>query len=217
MQQRIITVVLLVGLGFGLVTLATGMATWRRPDIEQGYSPEQPMKYSHRLHAGELQINCKFCHSAAEHSQHAGIPASDVCMKCHKIVTSSFEVLQQEMKQADQEKRKPKQIVSPELRKLYDSLGLDERLQPKADSTPKSLPWVRIHDLPDYVCFDHRAHVSAGVTCQRCHGPVESMQRVRQAESLSMGWCVNCHRDATHQGIDGQSVNASTNCTVCHH
>ncbi len=217
MQHRIITVVLLVGLGFGLVTLATGMASWRRPDIEQGYSPEQPLDHSHRLHAGELQINCQFCHSAAEHSQHAGIPASDVCMKCHKIVTSSFEVLQQEMKQADQEKRKPKQIISPELRKLYDSLGLDETLQPKAGATPTSLAWVRIHDLPDYVCFDHRAHVSAGVTCQRCHGPVESMQRVRQAESLSMGWCVNCHRDATHQGINGQSVNASTNCTVCHH
>ncbi len=217
MQQRVITVVLLVGLGFALVTLAAGMASWRRPDIEQGYSPEQPINYSHRLHAGELQINCQFCHSASEHSQHAGIPASDVCMKCHKIVTSSFEVFQQEIKQADQEKRKPKQIVSPELRKLYDSLGLDETLQPKAGATPKSLPWVRIHDLPDYVCFDHRAHVAAGVTCQRCHGPVESMQRVRQAESLSMGWCVNCHRDATHQGINGQSVNASTNCTVCHH
>lgn len=217
MKQRVITVVLLVGLGFALVTLATGMASWRRPDIEQGYSPEQPINYSHRLHAGELQINCQFCHSAAEHSQHAGIPSSDVCMKCHKIVTSSFEMLQQEMKLADQEKRKPKQIVSSELRKLYDSLGLDETLQPKAGSTPTSLPWVRIHDLPDYVCFDHRAHISAGVTCQRCHGPVESMQRMRQAESLSMGWCVNCHRDATHQGINGQSVNASTNCTVCHH
>lgn len=217
MQQRVITVVLLIGLGFALVTLATGMAAWRRPDIEQGYSPQQPINYSHRLHAGELQINCQFCHSAAEHSQHAGIPASEVCMKCHKIVTSSFEVLQQEMKQADQEKRKPKQIVSAELRKLYDSLGLDATLQPKADATPKSLPWARVHDLPDYVCFDHRAHVSAGVTCQRCHGPVESMQRMRQTESLSMGWCVNCHREATSQGINGHSVHASTNCTVCHH
>lgn len=217
MQQRVITVVLLIGLGFALVTLATGMASWRRPDIEQGYSPQQPINYSHQLHAGELQINCQFCHSAAKHSQHAGIPASDVCMKCHKIVTSSFEVLQQEMKQADQEKRKPQQIVSPELRKLYESLGLDETLQPKAGATPTPLPWVRVHDLPDYVCFDHRAHVSAGVTCQHCHGPVESMQRVRQTESLSMGWCVNCHREATSQGINGQSVHASTNCSVCHH
>ena len=217
MQQRIITVVLLIGLFFGLVTLVYGMSTWRLPDRETGYSPEQPIDYSHRLHAGELQIDCQFCHTAADKSRHAGIPSSDVCMKCHKIVTSSFDVLQDEIAKADEEKRTPNPIVSAELRKLYDSFGLDEELNAKADLSPTSIPWVRVHNLPDYVYFDHRAHVTAGVTCQKCHGPVESMERVRQAESLSMGWCVNCHREATENGIDGKTVHASTDCAACHY
>ena len=216
MQQRIITVVLLIGLFFGLITLGQGMSTWRLPDRETGYSPKQPIDYSHRLHAGELQIDCQFCHTAADKSRHAGIPSSDVCMKCHKIVTSSFDVLQDEMAQADKEKRKPKPIISTELQKLYDSFGLDEAMQPKPDTEPSSIPWVRVHNLPDYVYFDHRAHVTAGVSCQKCHGPVESMERVRQVESLSMGWCVNCHRDANEQGIEGKKVHASTDCAVCH-
>jgi hypothetical protein len=76
---------------------------------------------------------------------------------------------------------------------------------------------VRVHNLPDFVYFDHRAHVTAGVTCQHCHGPIESMERVRQVETLSMGWCVNCHRDATENGISGQAVHASTDCAVCHY
>lgn len=217
MPQRIVTVVLLTGLCFALAALGAGIPSWRRPDIEQGYVPQQPIAYSHRLHAGELQIDCRFCHFAAETGRHAGIPSSDICMKCHKLVTSSFDALQEELRQADAEHRKPQQIVSVELRKLFDSVGLDKTLQPNAGATPTSIPWVRVHDLPDYVCFDHRAHLAAGVTCQRCHGPVESMQRVRQAESLSMGWCVNCHREATQQGVNGQPAHASVNCTVCHH
>jgi hypothetical protein len=217
MQQRILTVVLLTGLFFGLITMVNGMSSWRLPDRETGYSPQQPIDYSHRVHAGELQIDCQFCHTAADKSRHAGIPSSDVCMKCHKFVTSSFNVLQDEIKQADKEKRPPNQIVSAELRKLYDSLGLDESLQPTADATPTSIPWVRVHNLPDFVYFDHRAHVAAGVTCQHCHGPIESMERVRQVESLSMGWCVNCHRETTEIGIDGHSVHASTDCAVCHY
>ncbi len=216
MQQRAITVVLLIGLFFGLITLVSGMSSWRLPDREQGYAPAQPIDYSHRLHAGELQMDCLFCHTAAETSRFAGIPASDVCMKCHKFVTSLFAVQQEELTQADEEQRQPEQIVSVELRKLYDSFGLDEALQPQEGVSPASIPWVRVHNLPDFVYFDHRAHVAAGVTCQRCHGPVESMQRMSQFESLSMGWCVNCHRDATKNGINGQSVHASTDCAVCH-
>jgi len=217
MSHRILTVVLLIGLCFGLITLGAGMSSWRWPDIEQGYAPEQPIAYSHRLHAGELQIDCRFCHSAAEKGRHAGIPSSDVCMKCHKVVTSSFNALQEEADLAKEEDRKPRPIVSTELRKLFDSFGLDESLQAIEGAEPQSIPWVRVHDLPDYVAFDHRAHVAAGVSCQRCHGPVESMQRVRQYESLTMGWCVQCHRDATANGIDGQSVHASTDCAVCHY
>jgi hypothetical protein len=217
MVQRMITVVLLIGLFFSLITLVSGMSAWRLPDREQGYAPVQPIAYSHRLHAGELQIDCQFCHGGATESRHAGIPSSDVCMKCHKIVTSSFDVLQDEIRQADEQQRQPQPIVSEELRKLYDSLRLDASLQPQEAAPAASIPWVRVHNLPDYVYFDHRAHVAAGVTCQRCHGPVESMERVRQFASLSMGWCVNCHRDATQNGIDGRAVHASTDCAVCHY
>ena len=217
MQQRVLTVVLLIGLCFGLITLGAGMSSWRLPDNEQGYAPEQPIDYSHRLHAGELGIDCMFCHSAADKSRHAGIPSTDVCMKCHKVVTSSYEVWKDESDKADEEKRKPKQIVSKELRKLYDTLALDEKLQPQPGATPESIPWVRVHNLPDHVHFDHRAHVAAGVTCQKCHGPVESMQRMEQFESLTMGWCVNCHQESTKTGIDGKAVDAKTDCAVCHY
>ncbi len=216
MHRTIINVILLVGLFFGLLVLASGMSEWRLPDNQQGYAPVQPIAYSHRLHAGELGIDCQFCHTAAEHGRHAGIPSTDVCMKCHKFVTSSFDVLQQEITLADLEKRKPTTIISDELRALYDTLGQDDPQQPIPNDAT-SVPWVRVHNLPDFVYFDHRAHVAAGVTCQKCHGPVESMERVRQFESLSMGWCVNCHREATESGINGRTVKASTDCTVCHY
>ncbi|MCG8448595.1 MAG: cytochrome c3 family protein [Pirellulales bacterium] len=138
-------------------------------------------------------------------------------MKCHRYVTASFNEMQQELQLADKEGRKPKTIISAELKKLYDSLALDENFQPIEGAMPQSIPWVRVHNLPDFACFNHQAHVSAGVTCQRCHGPIESMERVRQHATLSMGWCVNCHREATRDGINGREVQASTDCTVCHH
>ncbi len=217
MSQRVITVVLLIGLFFGAITLVSGMSTWRLPDNQQGYAPQQPLDYSHRLHAGELQMDCRFCHTAAEQSRYAGIPSNDVCMKCHTVVTDSFDKLQDERKRADEEKRQPALSISPELRKLYDAMQLDDQLQPIAGATPKSISWVKVHNLPDYVYFDHRAHVAAGVSCQHCHGPVESMERMRQHETLSMGWCVNCHREATADGVNGRAVNAKTDCAVCHY
>lgn len=208
---------LLVGLCFGLALLVSAASRWHMPDNQQGYAPEQPIAYSHRLHAGELQIDCKFCHSAAESSRYAGIPASSVCMKCHRYVTASFAQLQQESQAADREGRTPRTVISPELKKLYQSLALDDDLQPIPGKTPQSISWVRVHNLPDFACFNHQAHVAVGVSCQRCHGPVESMERVSQYASLSMGWCVNCHRDSTRDGVNGREVNASTDCTVCHH
>jgi len=217
MQQRVITIGLLIGLCFGLSLLVSAMSAWRLPDNQQGYAPKQPIAYSHRLHAGELQIDCKFCHSSAESSRYAGIPSSDVCMRCHRYVTAPFDVMQQEMRLAEEEGRKPMTVVSEELRKLYDALALDENLLPIVGVEPKAIEWVRVHNLPDYACFNHQAHVTSGVSCQKCHGPVESMERVRQQESLSMGWCVNCHREATREGINGHKVDASTDCTVCHH
>lgn len=245
MQQRVITISLLTGLCFGIALLVSATGAWRMPDNQQGYAPEQPIAYSHRLHAGELQIDCQFCHSSANSSRHAGIPSSDVCMKCHKYVTAPFDVIQEKVRITDEMKKlsgqvegKPKAQVSEEtmqalkklqlrsdelevpskqLKILYDSLGLDEKLNPKPNAKPKSIPWVRVHNLPDYACFNHQAHVGAGVSCQTCHGPVESMERMRQQATLSMGWCVNCHRDAARDGINGHKVHATTDCTVCHH
>ena len=92
-----------------------------------------------------------------------------------------------------------------------------EQRKPLAEAAPQPVPWVQVHNLPDYVYFDHRAHVAAGVACQSCHGPVESMERVSQFSSLSMGWCVNCHRETTANGVNGQAVHASTDCAICHY
>jgi hypothetical protein len=136
-------------------------------------------------------------------------------MNCHKTVTAPVETLVAEETLATKEKRKPDLKVSPELRKLFDALGLDDNLQPGKKQQP--IAWVKVHNLPDFACFDHRAHVHAGVACQKCHGPVETMDRVRQVEDLSMGWCVNCHRDVNRAGVHGKKVNASTDCAACHY
>ena len=217
MQQRVITIALVLGLCLGLFSLAAGVSQWRLPDRETGYSPVQPIDYSHRLHANALQMDCRFCHSGAWRSRHAGIPSADVCMKCHKVMTGPFADLKRERDAAAKEKREPKVIVSDELKKLYRSVGLTDEGKPDPDGKPESIAWRRVHDLPDYVYFDHRAHVAVGVKCQKCHGPIETMERVRQQESLSMGWCVNCHRDANKNGINDQPVHASTDCAVCHY
>jgi hypothetical protein len=187
------------------------------PGNHQGYEPAQPIAFSHRLHAGELQISCLYCHAGAEQSRHAGIPASNVCMNCHKSVVASLGAVKDEDNQAAQEKRKPKLVVSTELRKLFDALALDEKLQPDPTKAPMPIAWVRVHNLPAFAYFDHRAHVNVGVACQRCHGAVETMERVRQVEDLSMGWCVNCHREASRSGVAGKKVHASIDCAACHY
>jgi hypothetical protein len=138
-------------------------------------------------------------------------------MRCHKFVTAAFDVMQAELRQADEQQRQPNRVVSAELQKLYDSLALDPQMNPIPGKEPQAIPWVRVHNLPDYVYFDHRAHVAAGVTCQYCHGAVESMQTVEQFASLSMGWCVNCHRDAAAHGVAGRPANPSIDCAACHY
>lgn len=167
-------------------------------------------------------------------------------MNCHRFVTAPFGAIVAEDKAAQAENRQPRRIVSPEIQKIYDALALDvqslaqerENSPPQAEDNrigdglgtgfenqsapiegrkPEPINWVKVHNLPDFVYFDHRAHVAAGVDCQKCHGPVETMQRVSQVESLSMGWCVNCHREVNEQGVNGKPVHASTNCDACHH
>jgi hypothetical protein len=194
---------LAAALAVSLVPLAWA---WRSPGNNQGYSPLQPIAFSHKLHAGDMKIACVYCHLGAESSRYASIPASNICMNCHGRVTASFA-----------EQQKPKPAESPELRKLYDAMALDGALAPMAGKSPKPIAWQRVHQLPDFVYFDHRAHIAASVQCQQCHGAVESMVRMRQAETLAMGWCVNCHRDVNRTGVAGKPVHASIDCVTCHY
>lgn len=217
MNSRILSMSLGVAVVLvGLMTL-DAVGTWPLPGVQQGYEPVQPIAYSHRLHAGELQIDCQYCHSGVETSRHAGIPAASVCMNCHKFITAPLGAVRAEDDLAQKENRRAREVVSPEIAKLYTAFGLGQDRQPAAAGEVQPIEWVKVHNLPDYVYFDHRAHVNVGVKCQTCHGPVETMERLRQAEDLSMGWCVNCHRDATENGVAGQAVNASTDCVTCHY
>jgi len=217
MQRRVLSVILLIGLAYSLTVIASGARSWRLPDNQQGYSPEQPIAFSHRLHAGEMKLDCRFCHSQADKGRYAGIPSTDTCLKCHKYITAPIGDVRHEQKVAKEEGRDAKPVISPELRKIYESLALGEDLKPIEGETPTPIDWVRVHNLADYVYFDHRPHVAAGVACQTCHGPVESMDRIRQFSTLSMGWCVNCHRESNRYGVDGRAVHASTDCSACHY
>jgi hypothetical protein len=206
---------------FAALVLGFALPAWHLPANQQDYEPVQPIAFSHRLHAGELNMACLYCHGAAEESRHAGIPAGSTCMNCHRLVTAPFVSVQAEDKLAQEEKRQPQRIVSPELQKLYDDLGLTlnqkQELVPDPEKRSRPVPWIKAYNLPDFVYFDHRAHVRVGVTCQKCHGTVETMERARQVGDLSMGWCVNCHRTANQEGINGTRVYASTDCVTCHH
>lgn len=201
-----VTTILLIGAVFSVFALASRISTYHLPGNHQDYSPEQPIAFSHRLHTGELMIDCLYCHAGAEKSRHAGIPPESTCMNCHKYVTAAFGAYKEDQT-----------AVSTELKKLYDSIGLDDNREVTADKEHKSLEWIKVHNLPDFVYFDHRAHVTAGVTCQSCHGPVESMERMHQVENLTMGWCINCHRKVNLTGVGGKKVYATLDCSVCHY
>ena len=131
-------------------------------NIEVGYQPIQPVDYSHKLHAGDLGIDCRYCHTGVESSAVAGVPPTERCMNCHSSVKK-------------------------------DSIKLKPVMESFESGMP--IPWVRIHKIPDYAYFDHSAHVNVGVGCASCHGRVDQMEHVRSVEPLSMGWCLDCHRD----------------------
>lgn len=200
------TLVTLLVLAALLALLAVARASQLRlPGDHTGYEPEQPIRFSHRLHAGELEIDCLYCHSGAERSRHAGIPAASTCMNCHKNVTAPWAQVRAEAEAAMNEKREPRPVVSPELQKVFDALA--ER---------RPIEWTQVHKVPDFVTFEHRAHVNAGVACDACHGPVRTMERVRQVSSLSMGWCVDCHRGGATAQMAGVTTRGSTDCAACH-
>ena len=127
-----------------------------------GYAPVQPVPYSHALHAGQLGIDCRYCHNTVEVAAHASIPPTQTCMNCHTKIRAT----------------------SPKLVKIRESAA-----------TGMPVPWVRVHDLPDYAYFNHSAHVRRGVGCVECHGRVDKMEVVRQDQPLSMAWCLDCHRN----------------------
>ena len=155
--------------------------------VDQGYAPIQPIHYSHRIHAGENGIDCKYCHSSARESKHSGIPSLNVCMNCHKNIA--------EVAPETATEEYSKEFYDAEIQKLYAAVGWDPAKQAYTGKT-QPVKWVRIHNLPDFAYFNHAQHVTvAGVECQTCHGPVEEMEIMYQHSPLTMGWCINCHRE----------------------
>lgn len=156
-------------------------------DVNQGYEPIQPIHFSHKIHAGDNQIDCKFCHSSARVSKTAGIPSLNVCMNCHENIS--------EYKgKEDKANGYTREFYTNEIKKLYDAVGWDEKTFKYTGET-KPVRWVRIHNLPDFAYFNHSQHVTvAGIECQTCHGEVQEMEILRQHAPLTMGWCVDCHR-----------------------
>jgi cytochrome c2 len=154
--------------------------------VDQNYEPIQPIHYSHKIHAGDNEINCKYCHSAARVSKNAGIPSLNVCMNCHKSIS--------EVAETTATPEYSKAFYDEQIQKLYKAVGWDATSQSYTGKT-EPVKWVRIHNLPDFVYFNHSQHVTvAGIECQTCHGPVQEFEVMKQFSPLTMGWCVNCHR-----------------------
>ncbi len=156
---------LVIGAGGGVATFGLITLFWvyfSPANLQVGYRPEQPVDYSHRLHADELGLDCRYCHANVERSFEAMVPPTQTCMGCHSVVRT-------------------------------DSI----KLQPVRDSfeSGESIEWVRVHQVPDHVYFDHSVHLAVGVGCVSCHGRVDEMEVVSVEEPISMGWCLDCHRD----------------------
>jgi hypothetical protein len=217
MKRHIISAVLVLGIILVTVSLLGSLGEFRLPGDHKGYRPEQPIEFSHRVHAGDLSISCLYCHPGAERSRTAGTPSANICMNCHKFVTATLGAVREEERLAGEESREVEMIVSPELQKLYAALGLDEALAPDPTKAQQPIEWVRVHTLPDFVAFDHRPHIAANVSCQNCHGPVERMDRVRQFSTLGMGWCVDCHRKTSEIAHPGEPVGSLLDCATCHY
>ncbi len=175
-----IALVAIFGFIFSVVVIPT--LIWQelsKIGIRQNYKPEQPIEFSHKIHAGDQGIDCNYCHSSARKSKHAGIPSANVCMNCHANIVEGTHT------------------GTKEIAKIYEAVGYDVDSRSYIEGyEEKPIKWVRVHDLPDLSYFNHSQHVVAGnIDCQECHGPIEEMDVVYQQEKLTMGWCINCHRD----------------------
>lgn len=170
----------------------------------KNYEPKQPIYYSHKVHAGINQINCLYCHGSAWEGKQANIPSVNICMNCHKAITDYSS------KSAKLYDENGDEInASAEIQTLYKYAHFDPKNASKWDpSQAEPIQWVRIHNLPDHVYFNHSQHIRAGkVQCQTCHGEITAMDEVKQFAELSMGWCINCHRqtkvDFNYNGKEG--------------
>ena len=164
--------------------------------VYKGYQPEQPIYFSHKIHAGENKIDCQLCHSSAKYGKVSEIPSVNVCMNCHKGIA--------EYKGKYIEEGKDRAFYTAEIKKIYEAAGWDEGSQSYTGKI-KPIEWVRIHNMPDFVYFNHSQHVVAGeqtimkakkvdVVCKACHGQVQEMDKVQMANNFTMGWCIECHR-----------------------
>ncbi len=214
-----VAVILILFVYCGYATVDWGVHLGR----QQGYQPDQPIKFSHALHAGTHKIDCQYCHQTANKGKNSNIPSLNTCMNCHKNVSKG-----------------PK-YGTEEIAKIYAAVGWDPATKTYANAaSAKPVEWVRIHNLPDHVYFNHAQHVNAGkVQCQTCHGPIETMEQVYQYSPLSMGWCINCHRqtevqfasnnyystyEKIHQDLKNKTIDkvtvetiGGTECQKCHY
>lgn len=173
-------VIALVVFYFVLSALGTAWDGLLTVGVQQGYQPEQPIAFSHKLHAGENGVDCNYCHSGARHSKSAGVPSANVCMNCHTYINEGRS-----------------EEGTQEISKIYAAIGFDPETRSYIEGYEQQpIEWIRIHNLPDLAYFNHSQHVNvAGVECQECHGPIQEMEVVEQYSPLTMGWCINCHRE----------------------
>ena len=172
-NKKIVALGLIVVVSYGAKAAWNGMMGI---GIYEGYAPEQPINFSHKIHAGQNAINCVYCHSGVEKSKISNVPSANVCMNCHKAI--------QEGPVAGKK----------EIAKIYAALDYD----PAKDTygpNPKPIKWIKVHQLPEHAYFNHAQHVTVGKQeCTTCHGPIAEMDTVRQFTPLTMGWCIDCHR-----------------------
>ena len=176
-------------------------------NLQVGYEPKQPVPYSHRLHAGDMGIDCRYCHANVEKSAHAMVPNTQTCMGCHAVVKN--------------------EKVNPDSAKIAPIKASWETGEP--------VQWVKVHKLPDHTYFNHSAHLAVGVACVTCHGRVDQMDVVRVDQPIAMQWCLECHRnpepnlrpkdqvtnmswtrDQAPPGWKAPEVHPPTNCSGCH-
>ncbi len=192
----LLTLILFVVGGFFVVKGAVGLGR------QQNYQPEQPIYYSHAVHAGANQISCLYCHNGATQGKHANIPSLNTCMNCHMTISeyTGAPIYREDKTEVD---------GTAEIQKIYDYVGWDPASKTYSKE-PKPVEWVKIHNLPDHVYFNHSQHTVAGqVQCQTCHGEIQNMHEVKQFSDLSMGWCVNCHRTSKVNFPDSSGSNGN--------